>query len=150
VMTFFPNNASGEALSATADVQGFAFTRAVERLTDLALLDVQQVDLSIPPRYALHPLVRAFAGARIAENNTDFERSARTRWVNWYVGHVSKARAAWNDLSRLAVLDPEYEAIQAVTEWSLHNQYYAETIQIAKDSDYYYHVRGLWNEKLKV
>ncbi|NNJ11359.1 hypothetical protein EKD04_013540 [Chloroflexales bacterium ZM16-3] len=41
VMTFFPASASSEALSATADVQGFSFGRAVERLSDLALLDVQ-------------------------------------------------------------------------------------------------------------
>ena len=43
--TFFPTSACGEALSATADVQGFAFDRAVERLADMALLDVQQADL---------------------------------------------------------------------------------------------------------
>jgi len=65
VLTFFPTSSSSGALSATADVQGFAFDRAVERLTDLALLDVQQVDLNSVPRYALHPLVRAFATARL-------------------------------------------------------------------------------------
>ncbi|MEI8167437.1 MAG: NB-ARC domain-containing protein, partial [Chloroflexales bacterium] len=67
VATFFPTSASGDALRASADVQGFAFDRAVERLADMALLDVQQTDLNSPPRYALHPLVRAFAGVRLAE-----------------------------------------------------------------------------------
>src|SRR5207247_10831186 len=33
VMTFFPASTGSEALAATADVQGFAFDRAVERLT---------------------------------------------------------------------------------------------------------------------
>src|SRR5207245_1941607 len=83
VMTFFPTSVSGAALSATGDVQGFAFDRAVERLTDLALLDVQQADLNSLPRYALHPLVRAFAGARLAEQ-PEFEEPARERWVGWY------------------------------------------------------------------
>jgi hypothetical protein len=59
VMTFFPDSASGEALSATADVTGFEFDRATERLTDLSLLDVQQEDLTKDPRYVLHPLVQS-------------------------------------------------------------------------------------------
>ncbi|NTV63565.1 MAG: AAA family ATPase, partial [Oscillochloris sp.] len=67
VTTFFPASAGASALSASADVRGFAFDRAVERLADLALLDVQQEDLSAAPRYALHSLVRAFAGAKLAE-----------------------------------------------------------------------------------
>src|SRR5207249_853768 len=80
VMTFFPASASDEALSATADVQGFAFDRTVERLTDLALLDVQQEDLNSAPRYALHPLVQAFAGAQLAKQ-AGAEAAARGRWV---------------------------------------------------------------------
>jgi hypothetical protein len=35
----------------------------LELLTDLALLDVQQLDLNAEARYTLHPLVRAFAAA---------------------------------------------------------------------------------------
>lgn len=57
VMTFFPASASGDALSATTDVHGYVFDRAVEHLTDLALLDVQRVDLQLSPYYALHPLI---------------------------------------------------------------------------------------------
>lgn len=82
-MTFFPDSASAAALSATADVQGFAFDRSVERLTDLALLDVQLSGLNSPPRYAAHPLVRAFAKARLAEQS-GFEAGARERWVAYF------------------------------------------------------------------
>jgi hypothetical protein len=46
VLTFFPISASGDVLSATADVLGAAFDRGVERLTDLALLDMQQEALN--------------------------------------------------------------------------------------------------------
>jgi LuxR family glucitol operon transcriptional activator len=83
VMTFFPDSASGEALSATADVTGFDFDRAAERLTDLSLLDVQQADLVSTPRYLLHPLVWSFASARLAEQ-PEFEQAAQERWVIYH------------------------------------------------------------------
>jgi len=83
VMTFFPDSAGDVALSTTADVTGFDFDRAVERLTDLSLLDLQQADLTSAPRYLLHPLVRAFAGARLSEQ-PKFERAARERWILYY------------------------------------------------------------------
>lgn len=53
-----------EACSAapSTDVKGFAFERAVERLTDLALLDVQRQDLNSTPRYTLHPLYVRLTG----------------------------------------------------------------------------------------
>ncbi len=81
VMIFFPTSASSEALATTADVQGFAFERAVERLNDLALIDEQRIDLAGTPRYTLHPLVRAFARAQLATQQ-DFGRKARARWVS--------------------------------------------------------------------
>jgi hypothetical protein len=54
VMTFFPTSVGGEAVAATADVQGLAFDQAVERLLDLALLDAQQENLNNASRYMLH------------------------------------------------------------------------------------------------
>src|SRR5262245_17342161 len=120
VMTFFPASASGDALAATADVQGFAFDRAVERLTDLALLDVQQVDLNSAPRYTLHPLVRAFARARLAEQ-PEYEKPARERWVEWYVQLASKVGYCWDDLGKLVLLDLEQETIYTVIKCALLN-----------------------------
>ncbi|RRR73127.1 MAG: XRE family transcriptional regulator [Candidatus Viridilinea halotolerans] len=78
VATLFPTNASGDALSVSADVQGFVFDRAVERLSDMSLIDEQRLDLSNPPRYALHPLVRAFTKDKLRLNTT-FEIEARKR-----------------------------------------------------------------------
>jgi len=149
VMTFFPTSASGEALSATADVQGFAFERAVERLTDLALIDVQQTDMASLPRYALHPLVRAFAAARLVEQ-LDFESLARKRWVGWYVDLASKVGYCWDDLRRLDLLDPEQSTIPAVAYWALNAQMYAETLQLTKGAGYYYSIRGLFPQKLSL
>ncbi len=87
-MPLFPSSASGKALAATADVKGLAFDRAIERLTDLALLDSQQTDLNTMPRFVLHPLVRAFACAKLSEV-PEYERGARMRWVTWYIELVT-------------------------------------------------------------
>jgi tetratricopeptide (TPR) repeat protein len=145
-MSFFPDSASGDALSATADVQGFAFDRSVERLADLALLDVQQIDLTSTPRYALHPLVRAFAGAKLVELS-DFEVGARERWVHWYIQLVSKVGFCWDDLSKLEWLDPEQDTLQAVIQWCFQKRHYPETIKLVNDAHYYYYVRCLWSEQ---
>ncbi len=146
VATFFPTSASGDALRATADVQGFAFDRAVERLADLALLDVQQADLSSPPRYALHPLVRAFAGARLAEQPTK-EDDSRSRWLAWVINLSATVGDSWLDLPRLATLDSECETIHAAARWAFDRQCYAPALEIVLGASYYYYARGLWEQK---
>jgi hypothetical protein len=145
--TFFPDSASGEALAVTADVQGFAFDHSVERLLDLALLDEQRADLATAPRYMLHPLVRAFAGARFGEQ-PGFEAEARGRWLRWYIQLVSSMSFFYYDLNTLRVLDPEQETIYSLVKWSLDNYCYSEILQITKVFSYYYHVRGLWDKKI--
>jgi hypothetical protein len=128
VMTFFPDSASVEALSATADVTGFDFDRAAERLTDLSLLDVQQADLSSPSRYVLHPLVRAFAAAQLVEQ-AEFEKAARGRWVGWYIELTSNVGECWSDPHTLRSLDPEQETIHLVIQWCFRHKFYSDTIQ---------------------
>jgi hypothetical protein len=140
-MPLFPDSASAEALRANANVEAFAFDRAVDCLADLALLDVQQTDLTSVPRYTLHPLVRAFARAKL-EEEPKFVAEARERWVAWYIKLVSKVGFCWNDLSRLELLDAEQETIHAVVKWTFEEQRYIETLQMAKGVSFYFYVRG--------
>jgi LuxR family glucitol operon transcriptional activator len=148
-MTFFPDSTSAAALRATADVQGFAFDRSVERLTDLALLDVQQADLNSARRYALHPLVQAFAVAQLAKQ-PGFEAAARGRWVQWYMQLTAKVSGWGNDLIIYEIFAPEQETAFSVIKWTLQNQLYAETLQIANGVGYYYNMRGLWDKNLSI
>jgi tetratricopeptide (TPR) repeat protein len=148
-MPLFVDSASTEALSTTADVQGFAFDRSIERLTDLALLDVQQNDLSKPARYGLHSLVRSFSTAKLNEQPT-LEAGTRERWVKWYIELVSKVGYCWDDLSKLKLLDPEQETIYSVAIWSFHNSNYDKAMQLSKNVAYYYKTRGLWDRSLSL
>jgi tetratricopeptide (TPR) repeat protein len=145
IATFFVDSASSEALSATADVTGFDFDRAMERLTDLSLLDVQQADLNSKPRYVLHSLVRAFAGAQLAEQ-AEFEKAARGRWVGWYIDLDAQVGYCWHDISRLDVLDKEEETAFAVINWAFQNKRYTDITQIARGEGirHYHYVRGNW------
>jgi LuxR family glucitol operon transcriptional activator len=132
---------------AVAALQGMLFERAIERLTDLALVDVRQSDMNSPPRYSLHPLVRAFAGAKLKEQ-PEFEQRARDRWVSWYIQLVRQVGFCWDNLSKLELLDPDHETIHAVIEWALHDGRYTETLALTKGIQYFYNVRGLWDKKL--
>lgn len=145
IMTFFPASASSESLSATADVHKFAFDRAVERLTDLALIDIQQPDLNVHPRYTLHPLVRAFSEARISEHKS-FELGARERWMEWYVNLATSVGECWNDLSKLELLESEHETLYAVVTWAFANERYRETISLVRGGGYFFYVRGFWDK----
>ncbi len=146
VATFFPTSASSEALSASADVQGLAFERAVERLADMALIDVQYADLNSPPRYTLHPLVHVFAKARLKDNH-DFELRARERWSNWFIKLTEKVGYCWDDLSRLQILDRDVQSIIAVFNWAEDQQRFEVLIDISKNVEYFFWVRGLWMER---
>ena len=148
-LTFFPAGASDAALRASADVHNFTFDHARERLIDLSLLDVQQADLERPPRYALHPLVRAFASAKLAERSA-FAEEARRRWVGWYVALAGQVGHCWNAPERLDLLEPEQESVLAAIQWAAQHGLRQETAALAHGVGYFYHVRGHWGKRIEV
>jgi tetratricopeptide (TPR) repeat protein len=146
---FFSTSAASAALAATANVQGFVFERAVERLTDLALLDVQQEGINSAAYYMVHPLVRAFAAKKSAEQ-IEFEQRARKRWLDWYVELASNVGFCWNDLGKLDILDAEQETAYTALTWACEHRMYTEALQLAKDIEYFYAVRGRLSRKLAI
>lgn len=143
--TFFAASVNADALSVTADVRGLTFARALERLGDLAFLEVLQTDLSHDPTYSLHPLVRAFAASELSRDSA-FEASARERWAHWYVDLASQVGYCRNDLARLELLDPERIMLHTVADWMIQHQRNAELIQFANGIAFYCYVRGLQNQ----
>jgi hypothetical protein len=137
------------ALGTTADVLGLAYDRAVDLLADLSLLDVQHVSISSHPRYALHPLVRAFARGELAEQPL-FAAEARERWVGWYCRLAAQVGFCWDDLRRLDLLDEEHETLHEAIGWTFQNRQYARTLELIEGVRYYYNVRGLWDDRLSI
>jgi tetratricopeptide (TPR) repeat protein len=147
IMTFFVYRASGSALSVTADVEKFAFDRSVERLTDLALLDGQQEDINGITHYTLHPLVRAFALARLAEHQA-LEVMARERWVLRYRNLVSQVGNCWRDHNRLTMLDSEHDVVDSVMDWVYEQARDHDVADLHRGIAYYLYVRGYWTRAL--
>lgn len=142
-LTLFAGAAPGEALAAAADLRGAAYTRALELLIDLALVSRQGE--AAAARYGLHPLVRAFAGARLREL-PGFEREARGRQLGWYATLAGRVGYCWDDLGRLALLDPERETLTGLIRWYAARGRQAELARLLRGVDYFYYIRGLWAE----
>jgi hypothetical protein len=142
-LTLFGGAASGEALAATSDLQGAAYARAMELLIDLALVSRQGEPAAA--RYGLHPLVRAFACARLREL-PGFEEQARGRQLAWYTELAGRVGYCWDDLERLALLDPERETLTGLIRWFAARGEAAELAGLLRGVDYFYYIRGLWAE----
>lgn len=148
-LTLFPTDAGQEALETAAGVTGFNFQRAVERLEDLSLVDVQRVSLSTPVRYTLHPLVRAFAQQQLAAWPA-FAEQSRAHWLDWCLRLADQIGFCWDDLGRLARLDQEHEILYAAIRWCVEQRHDHATLALVDGVRYYYTVRGLWDERLTI
>lgn len=144
VLTLFPVEASADALAHSADVRGYAFDQAVERLSDLSLLEEHQVDLQHPPRLSLHALVRAFAQARLAETPY-LEAGARERWLGWCLS-VTDVANAWAPATWMATFPAEAPTVDAALEWCIANQRYDEVARLGPLLGRYYSLRGEWGQ----
>jgi tetratricopeptide (TPR) repeat protein len=139
-MALFPDRASPESLRATADVWGFLFDRSVERLTDLALLDTQQADLNSSPRYVLHPLVRAFAHAKLAAQ-PELETAARTRWATDLEQRVVQAIAR-ESYADLPLLEESDLTARAFLDWAERTARWDLFLEVHKRITSLWSVRG--------
>ncbi|MCX6018460.1 MAG: NB-ARC domain-containing protein [Chloroflexi bacterium] len=144
--TLFHPSANPEALSASADVRSNAFSRALEQLADLSMLDIWQENIGRSARYALHPLVRAFATAELRKD-PDLELAAHNRALDWLVRQSSKVGYCRNDLSRLAILDPEREVLHDAIGWAHQQGKIDKVLQLTQGAGYFCYVRGLLNRE---
>ena len=140
-MPLFPSDASNEALEATADVHGYALRSAIERLNDLALLDLQQTDLNHPPRYALHPLVRWFAGARLKED-PEFVRKAEDRWISYFMGQIAKWDTQGWHFEQYARIELEAASLEKMIDRCHQLRRWAELITMSETVRRYWGTRG--------
>lgn len=140
--TLFGASAGHDALSVAADVRGATFNRAVNTLADLSFLNALQAELDSTPRYALHPLVRAFAESELKRDAT-FEASARQRWLDWHIELGSRVGYCRDDLKKLELLEPEREAWHVVAAWARDTGQPEKVLALANGIGYFCYVRGL-------
>jgi predicted negative regulator of RcsB-dependent stress response len=140
--TLFGTSAGHDALSQASDVRGASFNRAVNTLVDLSFVNALQDGLDSPPRYALHPLVRSFAGNEL-KKDAPFEASARQRWLDWHIQLGRRVGHSRDNLKKLELLDPEREELHAVAAWAREAGLHSKVLQLAEGIGFYCYVRGL-------
>jgi hypothetical protein len=152
--TLFPTSADSRILAEVAGLNEPAFFATVGQLTELALLDTEQIDDLRPTeggsiRRTIHPLTRAFVETMQAEHTT-FLAQARERWLAWAVRYAVQFGYTFDDIMRLEQLDREEPTLFAALTWAFDHNRNTEVIQIAKGIEFYYYVRALWSKKLSV
>lgn len=146
-LPLFPTSAATEALAYCADLSAAAIERSAQQLVGLSLLDIERADLRGPPRYNAHPLVRAYAQARLAELPAHDQHRLRERWLAWYAELATSVGFCWDNLDRLDLLDEEHASIQAAVIWAAEHGDDARVLILVEGVRYYYNVRGLWGEE---
>ena len=141
-LTLFPASASAEAWLATANIERAAFERALEQLTDLALVDVQQTTLDQPVRYALHPLVRAFAGQKLAERPHLVEQT-QERWIGYFLDFVRRCdEAGWNAADDFDLAEHEIATIEAVIRRCNQARQWQRVVTLVLGTRVFWNTRG--------
>lgn len=146
-MTFFPSSASNIALSTCADVQGFAFDRAIDQLIDLALVDVEQADLASTSRYTLHPLVRAFAGMQII-GQPDLENRIRNLWIEYFLEFARQCETiGWDSIEQFDQVEQDIINFEAVMRYCYDKQYWKYLIEMVLIMRSFWGTRGYYETR---
>ena len=140
-LPFFVTPARREALAAAAGLHGRYFHDAVEQLRGRALLDVEDGPDG-DPRYRAHPLVRAFALARVRAADAD-AAAARERWLAWYEAYLAEHNQ--ENWAGLAALDSEQANIAAALTWAVDHQHPAAPRLVRHFWPFLY-ARGQWRQ----
>lgn len=121
---------------------------AIIELADLALLTVQrQASLRSQALYRVHPLVVEFVQAQLADSDAAaLGEATRERWLGTAVDLAEAVGFCVDHLDRLNTLDvPGRSDYVARAAWWAHDHgLHDEAIRIARESRYYFYVRGLW------
>ena len=94
------------------------------------------------------PLMRDYANAEL-ETAPDFKALAHERWVEWYLSFVeTHGGKDWTDWQNYEHLEQEWTVVQAVIEWCIAADRYAEVCQFWQKVRCYSHAQGYRSNRL--
>lgn len=142
-VAMFPKPPVREAICAVAGVSDLiAAASGLAQLLQLSLIQQQQ------GRYTMLPLTRGYVLAELAAY-TDFEESARNRWVCWYLNlakeHGGKDWKEWNNYQHL---EQEWENITEVIEWCITRDRHTDVCQLWREVKCYTYSQGYRHDRL--
>jgi LuxR family glucitol operon transcriptional activator len=127
-LAMFPKPPVREAVCAVASVTDpITAAKGLAQLQQLSLIQDQQ------GRYTLLSLAASYVLAELAAH-PEFERSARNRWVHWYLNFVREHGGKdWNEWNDYQQLEQEWENITEVMEWCIAHDRYMDACQLWRD-----------------
>jgi tetratricopeptide (TPR) repeat protein len=149
VMPIFATSASRSGIEAASDVYHFALDEALGQLVEMSLLDAtDELDLN-QRRYSIHPLTRAFAVAKLAQEPVIQDRAQR-RLAQFISKFTEKHGGRWN-LAGFRQLVPELPNILAVVQWCWRQQFVGLELHslgshIFNNIAYFLINQGYWND----
>lgn len=124
-LSLFTKAATCEAMRAVADVEDpLDVADGLAKLQQLSLINYRQ------GRYEMLHLTREYALSEMSIN-TEFEMSARNRWVKWYLEFAQKYGGKdWREWQDYQHLEDEWDNLSHVIEWCIANNYYHDACKL--------------------
>ena len=148
-LSLFPSSVSDETLAQVAGLDMSQLYDSVQQLSDLALIETEQVaDTGEPmfPRRALHPLTRQYAETRMAEDGL-FAAAAHARRIAWAIDYANRYGGHRpNDMTALAKLAGEEQALWSIFQWAADTGADREAVVLAQQLEFFYYTRALWGK----
>jgi tetratricopeptide (TPR) repeat protein len=149
VSTFFDSSASGDALKHIIGLEDNLFSKAIDKLVGHSLISVSHIDNAEFSTYTMHHLVRSYVKAH-GENNPISLAKLRSSWINWYVELADEVRSSWATPEKLAILEPEKEALFDAIHWALSAGEHHKVFALVRGVRYFYFSYGFWDLRLEI
>lgn len=146
LMPIFASSASRAAIEAASEVHNWDLTEGLGQLVELWLLEASDDLEEAKRRYSLHPLTRAFAQNKLAQQ-PELERHARVRLAEFFTELAKEAGGdilgAWERYDEIA---EEEENIFVLLLWCFENNEPHVGIQLTKATTFFLSLRGYYYE----
>jgi NB-ARC domain/Ternary complex associated domain 9 len=151
-LTFFTAPVGRELLHKTMGSSRATLERSLERLRESSLIDIADTG-GANFVYSLHRLLRTFVTRRLPKESAQWEREARTRWVNAYLD-FSEAHGGldWAEWSKdYDHLESEWSNLKTVFAWCAANGRFDELAAFWLDDRVhrFAHIYGYWQDRLE-
>ena len=146
VMPIFAASASRAAIEAASDVHHYALDEALGQLVEMWLVEATDELEADKRRYSIHPLPRAFAGARLGEDK-GWEREARRKAAAYFYDFAVKY-GGWGKLDTFPRLKEELADQLATVDWYYQNCEWQKVVQLVMEMTHFLGTYGYWTERV--
>ena len=146
VMPIFAASASCAAIEVASDVHHYALDEGLGQLVEMWLVEATD-ELDAPRRrYSIHPLTRAYAGAKLGWNE-EFELSVWERTSNYFLA-FARSHGGYQNWEGFDELQKELVNILAVIDWCYEREQWQRIIEFSNHLPNFLRVRGYWDQRI--